>query len=593
MIKDDKSILKLADGQRLTMRRFFPAGTEDYIVVDGDSTLVWVKNENRFLEIGKAWSCQFQLEMPNARTTITFKEIETAEELALYDELRKFHYRGGGGIGRTVPLIGTSDQWDLPSVLGFIEISSSMIANTARKRFFDFPYGEPGGPHWKSWDRAATKKFSNIICRISRFVIHPEIRGLGIAKHFTAAAREYAASRWHFGGYRPRFLEITADMLRYYKFVDPSFALMGETEGNEHRLAKDMTYLIRKSRSDLGTKGMPQGGGGIMTLQRAYAKTLLKYLEAKNQSLHDVISTLRHDAAVLDQDMWEALHRLNRRPKPSFVSGLTPCATAYIDIRRKFLHGLPAPKLAIGRTRQWKFEGVEVRAIAKMAQTSDARLLQDAFGFVGSDLKSTVVQKLDLQLTSGEVTLVCGASGSGKSLLLNALSSLLQGHAVDLYDTDSASLLISGEVDHRAKVGELPALPEGSVPIALRGRASLEDFIRLAAKCGLAEPQMFVRPVESLSSGQQYRLQIALAFLNNPEVLLIDNFCEPLDRYTAIAVSKGVRQLAKELNVAVVVATATYDRILPLGDVNQTILLRRGDKPVTNFKARDEVHKGL
>lgn len=575
------------------MRRFFPAGTEDYLRVNGESVSVWVRNENQFIEIGKPWRHKSTLDLSHSRATITFKEIETADELALYDELRKFHYRGGGGIGRAVPLIGMSDQWDLPSVLGFIEISSSMIANTARKKFFDFPYHEPNGPHWKSWDRTATKTYSNVICRISRFVIHPEIRGLGIAKHFTKAARDYAASRWHFGGYRARFLEITADMLRYYKFVDPAFALMGETEGNEHRLAKDMTYLIRKSRSELGTKGMPQGGGGIMTLQRAYAKTLLNYLEAKDQSLHEVISTLRHDAAVLDQDMWEALHRLNRRPKPSFVSGLTPASAAYVETRRKFLHGLPVRRLSTSRSKVWEFKDVEVRAVAKMAQTSDARLLQDAFGFVGSDLKSTVVQKLDLRLTSGEVTLVCGASGSGKSLLLSALSHLMSARAHSDEQRGSVNITISGVVNEVATIGELPKLPEGSVPIELRGRAGLEDFIRLAAKCGLAEPQMFVRPVESLSSGQQYRLQIALAFLANPEVLFIDNFCEPLDRYTAIAVSKGVRQLAKDLNVAVVVATATYDRILPLGDVDQTILLRRGDKPVTNFKADDEIHQGI
>lgn len=592
-MKGEKAILKLADGQRLSMRRYVPVGTEDYLKLENNSVYVWVKNERQFIDIGDGWSCQSQLEMPNAHANIVFKEIETADELSLYEELRKFHYRGGGGIGRTVPIIATSDRWDLPSVLGFIEISSSMIANTARKRFFDFPYDEPAGPHWKSWDREATKAYSNLICRISRFVIHPEIRGLGIAKHFTAAARQYAASRWHFGGYRARFLEITADMLRYYKFVDSAFAFMGETEGNEHRLAKDMTYLVRKSKSDLGPKGMPQGGGGIMTLQRAYAKTLLKYLEEKDQSLHDVISTLRHDAAVLDQDMWEALYRLNRRPKPSFVSGLTPRAIAYVETRRNFLHGSPSPKTTVERQKHWEFSDVEIRVVAKMAQTSDARLLQDAFGFVGADLKSTVVQKLNLRLSSGEVTLVCGASGSGKSVLLYALSSLVSGRSVSFNDTSAVSLCVSGMVNCYAKVREISPLPGGSIPIALRGRGSLESFIRLAAKCGLAEPQMFVRPIESLSSGQQYRLQIALAFLSAPEVLFIDNFCEPLDRYTTIAVSKGVRQLAKELNVSVVVATANYDRILELGDVDQVVLIRRGDKPVTDFKVKNEVHKGL
>ena len=80
-------------------------------------------------------------------------------------------------------------------------------------------------------------------------------------------------------------------MLRFYPFIDEAFSSMGDTEGNQHRLTRDMQYLLKKSLSVEGTKGMPQGGGGIMTLQRGYASQLLKYLNGNAKSLPEVIAS--------------------------------------------------------------------------------------------------------------------------------------------------------------------------------------------------------------------------------------------------------------------------------------------------------------
>jgi ABC-type multidrug transport system ATPase subunit len=332
-----------------------------------------------------------------------------------------------------------------------------------------------------------------------------------------------------------------------------------------------------------------------MTLHRGYANTLLDYLKQNERSLPEVISSLRHDASALDQETWEALHRLNRRPKPSFVAGVSPVAAAYVKVRSDTFAGhsnmRSSPKVRI-----WNIDDIEIAASAKMAQTQDARLLQDAFGFVGAEMNATIVSQLSLHIASGEISIVCGGSGAGKSVLLSALTSILGGTANKEAQPTQASkcahIEISGRSDHVAKVGELPTFTATSIPLELRGRASLEDFIKVCSKCGLAEPQMFVRPTSSLSSGQRYRLQIALAFLAKPDVLLIDNFCEPLDRYTALAVCRGIRQMARELNIAVVVATAAYERLLGLIEVEQSILLRRGDKPIVKRGSSDEIPKG-
>ena len=595
-LQTNTAILSLSDGKKIMGRRYIPIGKGDSVYQDKESLFVLAKYDHTWIEVGQPWKNKTTWKVADMLNEITFKEIESENELRLFDDLRKFHYRGGGGAGRTVPLIAVTNIWDLPRVLGFIELSSSMIANTARKRFFNYPYREANGQGWLEWDRPATKKYSNMIARISRFVIHPEIRGLGLASHFLKAAMDYAAERWHYGGYRPRFLEITADMLRYYKFVGKEFVYMGETEGNEHRISKDMAYLVKKALSPEGTKAMPQGGGGIMTLQRGYASQLIKYMQAHSRSLVDVVNSLHYEPERLDQETWEALYRLNRRPKPCYTAGLTDEAREYLFKRGNMLPS-PSnrrPSTKVRRPKSFVFKDVAVSVQAKLTQTNNSRRIQDAFGFVGSQLEAKVIQSISFELIPGTVTLVCGASGSGKSLLGLAVTNLCEASKDRTYEIQNSNgirLKINGCVTPIAHVAEFEPLDDSRSPLEQITNTNLEKFIAICAKCGLAEPQLFVRSVSSLSSGQKYRLQLARAVLAEPDILQIDNFCEPLDRHTVVAVCKGLRGLAAELGIAVMVSTAAYERLLEILQPHQFILLRRGNPPIVRASLDGVIHE--
>ena len=546
---------------------------------------VFAKRDKCWIEIGDTWSIDISFVVSGTSIRVRFKEVETKDDLEQYSVLQNLHYRGGGGAGRTVPIIAKSDVWDLPSVLGFIEISSSMIANSARKRFLDFPYRENEKFLWKKWDRTAARYYSNMICRISRFVIHPEIRGLGLAKAFTDAALSYAEAQWHYGGFRPRFMEITADMLRYYKFLGKQFVFVGDTEGNEHRLQKDMRYLVRRARAADTLKGMPQGGGGIMTLQRSYAATLLKYIDSNDRTLGEVINSLKFDPSLLDQDTWEALHKLRRRPKPCYMAGISRSARKYVTMRDSKGRHNPSSAMTTARRikkSEWQFTSIAIDASAQISQSRDARILQDSFGFVGSTLASKIMRPTDFQLRAGEITLVCGASGSGKSIFLDGIGRILRIRSPNDLQVigDNSTLVYSGYACSPAIVGSLVELCPRKTPLESARKISLNEFLSVTAQTGLAEPQLFVRQNITLSSGQKYRLRLALSFLERPDILTIDNFCEHLDRFTVAAVCRGIRHLVLAFNVSLVVATAGYDRIDRFLNADQKILMRRGDRAI-------------
>ncbi|MCI0573247.1 MAG: ABC transporter ATP-binding protein [Myxococcaceae bacterium] len=170
----------------------------------------------------------------------------------------------------------------------------------------------------------------------------------------------------------------------------------------------------------------------------------------------------------------------------------------------------------------------------------------------------TALNGVDLEVKSGEFTVVMGPSGSGKTTLLNIIglldrasagSYLLEGEEVG--DRDFNDL---AELRNR-KIGfifqsfnlipvlnvleniEFPCLISGEPRKALRARAE-----RVAADVGLSQ-HLHHRPDE-LSGGQRQRVAIARALVTQPQLVLADEPTANLDSTT----SEQILELMEELN---------------------------------------------
>ena len=108
-----------------------------------------------------------------------------------------------------------------PRELGFMEITTPFLHLKNRTILFDSPFCDPNrGISWARWDVETRNRLTNVVARISRVVVHPEVRGLGLSRPLLDAASRYCLSRWQVKGLRPLFIEITADMLRFMPFVN-------------------------------------------------------------------------------------------------------------------------------------------------------------------------------------------------------------------------------------------------------------------------------------------------------------------------------------------------------------------------------------
>lgn len=567
IVDKGKVKITLENGKTQTLHRFALVGKKDRVRIEPDhKVLAFVpKVSDSSVVVSPAWDMKRTITVCERKLNIVIKEIETDNELAGYEALMRHHYRNGRSAARRALLIATVNTSDLPPVVGFVEISSCFLVSVPRKKILDTPFEDrERGITWKRWDIETAKKYTNVTARISRCVVYPELRGIGLAGILAEAAKCFATERWHIGGLRPSFLEITAEMLRYWPFVEKAgFVKVGETEGNGKRLEKSMTYLLQRKQDNLG---FPKGGGGILTMHRAHATLLENTMQERKWSVQDVVARIKKSPENLSVKDWVTLHGIYRRPKPVYMLGLTPDA-------KKHLYERLSENPSTTKITQLPFqsakhriliENINICASCEAENSREARQIQEAFNIVSERLETTVITNLSMRLWGGEIVMVTGASGSGKSLLLNALAWHVSGKKKKW--NLPPEIISSAHINSQSsvKIATMQSPPPDKSPISLLMKLgkSMEESMRILASAGLGEAQLFVRPSKTLSSGQRYRLSLALALAKKPDLLLIDEFCEPLDNYAAAAVCRRLRKEVEQRGITAVVATINSDRIL-------------------------------
>ncbi len=189
------------------------------------------------------------------------------------------------------------------------------------------------------------------------------------------------------------------------------------------------------------------------------------------------------------------------------------------------------------------------------------------------------LQEVDLEVRTGELTLLMGPSGSGKTTLLSILGCILRASEGKLEVLgEDVSLLAESELPRirRGAIGFVfqgfnlfPALTAAeNVALALdvRGVRAGEAKKRgeeLLAEVGLAQKARSF-PAD-LSGGQKQRVAIARALAGDPPILLADEPTAALDSTSGRTVIELLQRLARVHGRAEVMVT--HDpRVLSFGD---------------------------
>jgi energy-coupling factor transport system ATP-binding protein len=194
----------------------------------------------------------------------------------------------------------------------------------------------------------------------------------------------------------------------------------------------------------------------------------------------------------------------------------------------------------------------------------------------------TVIEDLTFSIEEGEMVLVMGETGSGKSSLLRLINGLVPHHTGGILAGD---ISVNGISTREVKPGSLAHI------VGIVGQNPLNGFVADIVEEELAFgmealnfPQDVMRKrveevldllslnsvrhrsIATLSGGEQQRVAIGAALVMHPKVLVLDEPTSALDPIAAEEVLSLLHRLVHDLSVTVVIAEHRLERVIQFVD---------------------------
>lgn len=202
----------------------------------------------------------------------------------------------------------------------------------------------------------------------------------------------------------------------------------------------------------------------------------------------------------------------------------------------------------------------------------------------------TILENLSFTVSEGELVLVMGATGSGKSSLLRLINGLVPHHTGGIL---AGEISVNGISTREVKPGGLAHL------VGIVGQNPLNGFVtdiveeelafgmetlnlspdvmrkrveEVLDLLGLA--QLRNRSIATLSGGEQQRVAIGSALVMHPKILVLDEPTSALDPIAAEEVLSIIQRLVHDLGLTVIISEHKLERVIQFAD---RILHIKGD----------------
>jgi ATP-binding cassette subfamily C protein CydC len=291
--------------------------------------------------------------------------------------------------------------------------------------------------------------------------------------------------------------------LAYHQAGQPARRFVAARADARHTLIETLDGL-----PELRSFGAEQRAAAAATRQLelfGHSRRQLTGLAARGQSIGAFLGDLTLLAVILTAAGLLGGHAL---PAPAFVAACLVAIAVFEPVV-----GLPGAVTAMARARAASARLTEL--FPRSATTMPA-----------------AAQDSEFAIAPGDTVLLTGASGTGKSTILRAISG--RPERVTLVAQDAH--VFDGTIRDNLELAD-PAAGEPELWAALAA-AALDDTVA-SFPAGLDTP---VGPGgAALSGGQRRRLSVAQGLLRHAEVLLLDEPTEALDARTAARLLAGVR----------------------------------------------------
>ena len=199
----------------------------------------------------------------------------------------------------------------------------------------------------------------------------------------------------------------------------------------------------------------------------------------------------------------------------------------------------------------------------------------------GQESEVRALDGVSLQINRGEFVAIVGASGSGKSTMMNVLGCLdvptrgeyiLNGTQVTSLKDRELARIRNREIGFIFQgynlLQDLDALDNVILPLIYRGTSIFEReelAMDALARVGM-DGRAHHRPSQ-MSGGQQQRVAFARALVMGQDILLLDEPLSNLDAKLRVEVRTELRQLQQKLGITTIYVTHDQDEALSMSDI--------------------------
>ena len=185
--------------------------------------------------------------------------------------------------------------------------------------------------------------------------------------------------------------------------------------------------------------------------------------------------------------------------------------------------------------------------------------------------KHVVLENVSFQVKQGQIFGLVGNNGSGKTVLMKCICGFLKA--------DQGEILVNGkrigvEVDFPESIGaiietpgfisDLTGFQNLKLLASLKGKIERQEIMESMKRVGL-QPGM-KKPVSKYSLGMRQRLGIAQAIMENPDILILDEPFNGLDKEGVLRMRELLKELKKQ-GKAMILASHNGQDIEELCDV--------------------------
>jgi len=213
--------------------------------------------------------------------------------------------------------------------------------------------------------------------------------------------------------------------------------------------------------------------------------------------------------------------------------------------------------------------------------------------------QQSVVSNISFEIQKGELVVLIGESGCGKTTLLKIINRLIKPTSGNVF-INGENILESDVIELRRNIGyviqQTGLFPHMTVRenIGIISRLQKKDkstilnrSIALMEMVGLDPEQYLDRYPFQLSGGQQQRVGVARAFACDPDVILMDEPFSALDPLTRIQLQDELVELQSKLRKTIVFVTHDMDEAIKIAD--KICLIDKGN--IVQYDTVEEIMK--